>query len=57
MSLFIECIISIYGDVVELVDTCDSNSHAERRNGSSPFIPTKLKKLKVYLIGYNSLNI
>ena len=29
------------GDVVELVDTCDSNSHAEKRNGSSPFIPTK----------------
>ena len=50
--------IAIYGDVVELVDTCDSNSHAEKRNGSSPFIPTKIKKkLKKYLIGYNSGHI
>ena len=44
--------------MVELVDTCDSNSHAERRNGSSPFIPTKLKKeQKNILIGYNFKNM
>ena len=34
-------VVNFNGDVVELVDTCDSNSHAEKRNGSSPFIPTK----------------
>lgn len=30
----------LYGDMVELVDTLDSKSSAEERNGSSPFIPT-----------------
>ena len=39
-----------YGDVVELVDTRDSNSRAARRNGSSPFIPTKLLILVTLLL-------
>ena len=46
--------------MVELVDTCDSNSHAAKRNGSSPFIPTIdnikiMKRILIYLSIFISL--
>ena len=36
---------NLYADVVELVDTLALGASAARREGSSPFIRTKVKRL------------
>lgn len=38
----------VHGDVVELVDTHALGACAARREGSSPFIPTRISKQTLF---------